>query len=123
MNRASRSILVFGIYLVATALLLVSTPNTLLGVLRVAPTTEPWIRILGIVVGVLGGYYIAAARAELTPFFRATVWGRSVVLAALCFLAVLKLAPPILIGFGIIDALGALWTWSALRSPAVAGAA
>lgn len=117
MNKASRSILVFGIYLIANAVLLTVSPNTLLGLLRLAPTTEPWIRILGVVVGVLGTYYVAAAQHDLTPFFRATVWGRGIVLAALCVFALLKLAPVILIGFGIVDGLGAIWTWLALRSP------
>jgi hypothetical protein len=117
MNKPSRSILVFGIYLIANALVLVAIPNTLLGLLRLAPTTEPWIRVLGVVVGVLGGYYVSAARQGLTGFFHATVWGRGIVLVALAVLVGLGLAPPILIGFGLVDAAGALWTWVALRSP------
>ena len=53
-------------------MLLITTPNTVLGLLGMASATEPWIRVLGVVVGVLGAYYIVAARAELTAFFRAT---------------------------------------------------
>ena len=115
MTRAGRTIFVFGIYLIATGLLFFVTPNTLLGLLRVAPTTEPWIRVLGVVAGVLGAYYVTAARAELIAFFRATLWGRAGVLLAFLLLVVLHLAPPILIAFGLIDAAGALWTITALR--------
>ncbi len=116
MSKAARSVLVFGIYLLANAPVLTFTPNTLLSLLRVPTTSEPWIRVLGIVVGVLGAYYVAAARQELTGFFRATVWGRLTVLLGLILLVTLGLAPPILIGFGLVDTAGALWTRAALRS-------
>ncbi len=116
MSKAARSMLVFGIYLIANALVLVVTPNTLLGLLRLPLTTDPWIRVLGVVVGVLGAYYVAAARQELTGFFRATVWGRAIVLFAFALLVVLRLVPLTLLAFGVIDAAGALWTRAALRS-------
>lgn len=121
MTSAARSVFVFGIYLIGTAGLLVTTPNTLLGLLKVAPTTEPWIRVLGLVVGFLGGYYVVAARAALDAFIRATVWFRLGALAGFVTLAALSWAPATLIGFGVIDALGALWTWTALRPKPRAG--
>ena len=96
--------------------MLIFTPNVLLGLLRIVPTTEPWIRVLGVVVAVLGAYYVVAARAELNPFTRATVWGRVLVLLGLSGLAALAWAPPAIVGFGVDDGLGALWTWSALRA-------
>ena len=118
MTRAARSIFVFGIYLVATGLILVVVPNALLSLLRLAPTTEPWIRVLGIPVGVMGAFFIAAARADVVPFFRFTVWGRTIVLIGMTALILLKLAPPILILFGLMDAAGAVWTRTALRERA-----
>lgn len=116
MSRAARTIFVFGVYLIATGLILVAVPNTLLGLFRLAPTQEPWIRVLGIVTGVLGAYYVAAARGELIGFFRATLWGRAIVLTAFVLLVVLRLVPAIVIAFGVVDALGAIWTRAALRS-------
>ncbi len=117
MSKAARSVQVFGVYLIGTALVLITAPNVLLGLLRIAPATEPWIRVLGVVVAVLGAYYVAAARAELVPFLRATVWGRAMALVGFVCLAALSWAPPMIVAFGVVDALGALWTWSALRSP------
>jgi hypothetical protein len=49
------------------------------------------------------------------PFFRATVGVRVFVLVSLGVLAALRVVPPILIVFGLIDAGGALWTHLALR--------
>ena len=118
MTRAARSIFAFGIYSVATGLILVVAPNALLSLLRLAPTTEPWIHVLGIVVVVMGSFFIAAARNNVTPFFHFTVWGRTVVLIGFTALILLQLAPPVLILFGLIDAAGAVWTRTALREGA-----
>lgn len=116
MSHAARSVFVFGLYLIGTAGILITVPNVLLGLLGMAPATEPWIRVLGVVVGALGAYYIVAARTELGPFFRATVWVRALVLLAFSGLAAIGWAPVTLIVFGVIDALGGFWTWTALRS-------
>jgi hypothetical protein len=113
---AATSIRVFGVYLVALGAFLFLTPNTLLTVFEVASTNEPWIRVLGAVVGVLGAYYIDAARHQATSFFRATLWGRATILVLFAILVLVRLAPPILILFGAIDAAGSLWTLVALRT-------
>jgi len=76
MSRSAKTILVFGLYLCVLGFILLVTPNTLLGVLGLPLTTEVWIRILGGLVAIAGGYYIQAARHKLIPFFRATIWGR-----------------------------------------------
>ena len=55
MTGASRSLFVFGIYLVALGVLLLLSPNLLLRTLGVPVTNEIWIRDLGI------------ERGELTP--------------------------------------------------------
>jgi hypothetical protein len=115
MTSAARSIFVFGFYLVGTGMILFAAPNTLLGLLRQTPTAEPWIRILGIPVAVMGAFHIAAARAGVVPFFHFTVWGRAIALIGFASLVVLQLAPPILMAFGLVDAAGAIWTRSALR--------
>jgi hypothetical protein len=118
MSRAARTVFVFGIYLVGTGALLLVAPNVLLGLLRIAPATEPWIRVLGMIVALLGAYYIVAARAELSAFFRASVAFRLFALVGFGGLAAVGWAPATLIGFGVIDALAALWTRSALRAAA-----
>jgi len=115
MTQAAKSILIFGIYVILLGIILVVAPNVLLGVFGVAPTTEVWIRVLGVVVGILGFFYIQAARNGLTPFFRATIYARTVVLISLIVVAVLGLMKPILVLFGVIDFLGGVWTGMALR--------
>jgi hypothetical protein len=115
-KNARVSILVFGIYMVVLGLALLVVPNALLSLFAYPTTTEIWIRILGFIVVVLGYYYIVAARFELTPFFRASVYGRPAVIVCFVVFVALGIARPILILFGAIDLLGAIWTGLALRS-------
>ncbi len=112
---AATSIRVFGAYLVALGAILFVTPNTVLALFGVASTHEPWIRVLGADLGVLGAYYINAARHQATFFFRATLWGRPTILVLFVALVLVRLAPPALILFGAIDVAGAVWTLVALR--------
>ena len=91
------------------------SPNTFLAFLRIEPTTEPWIRIAGMLVMVIGMLDVACARREQTGFFQATVYTRTFALIVFAAFAVFGIAPRVLILFGLIDAAGALWTHLALR--------
>ena len=115
MSRAARSVVVFGIYALVAGAGFVLVPNLALATLGIPATTEVWIRVLGVVVAILGVYYIVAARSGVVAYFRASVWGRASFLLATVALAVLGLGPVALVGFGVIDGAGALWTALALR--------
>lgn len=116
MSRAARSIFVFGIYIVVLGGLLATRPSLVVGPFGFPDPQEPWIRVLGVVVFVLGCYYVQAARQHVTAFFRWTVWGRSAILAGFTLLVIAGVAAPALIVFGAIDAAGAAWTALALRA-------
>lgn len=107
----------FGSYLLGLGAVLLLAPNVLLGAFGMAPAGDVWIRVVGMLVGFLGFYYVRAAAAELTAFFRWTVPVRASVLAFFAAFVATGLAPPVLLLFAVIDAAAALWTWLALRSP------
>jgi hypothetical protein len=90
-------------------------PDTILPLLGIPATTEVWIRILGLLVVLLGYYYVIAAQKEIKDFFNATIPVRLVFFLGILVLVLTKVAYPILIIFGIIDLLGAIWTTWALR--------
>jgi hypothetical protein len=119
MTRAARSVYVFGIYLLVVGAVLIGAPNTLLALLQLPSTNEPWVHVLGVPVMGMGVYHVVGARAELVPFFRATVWVRVFVLVIFAALAALQVVPPIIIGFGLVDAGCALWTHLAMRETRV----
>ncbi len=116
MSRAAISILVFGFYILLNGIMLIVAPNTLLATLHQPPTQEPWLRVFGAVVFVLGLYYVQATRQEVVPFFRFTTWGRPLLLLILILFAILRIAPSIMVLFGVIDVAGAIWTMMALRT-------
>lgn len=118
MSPAARSLQVFGMYLLALSAALVVAPNLLLGLFGVAPTQEIWIRVLGLLVGILGAYYLVAAVRALVPLFLPTVIGRATVFLVFLAFVLLGMAPWQLFLFGVVDLVGALWTWRAMRAEA-----
>lgn len=115
MTAASKSVYYFGFYLLVLGISLTVVPNVLLGLFQMPVATEVWIHVLGVVVFVIGLYYVFMAQANHTLFLMLTVYARTSVL--LCFVAfvVMDWAPVQLILFGTIDGAGALWTYLALK--------
>src|SRR5215203_2766452 len=119
MSPAARSVYVFGIYLLVVGGMLLGAPNTLLMVIGLSPTTEPWIHVAGIPVMAMGMLFASGARAENLWLFRTSVWVRVFAFISFVMLAALQMAPAVVVGFGVVDALGALWTRLSLREAPV----
>ena len=115
MTASAKSVLVHGIYLAASGALLIASPNTLLSLLGLAPTNEVWIRIVGVLTLILGFYFVQAARKNVMEFIRWTITARFTFLFFIVVFVLFGLANPIVILFGLIDLLGALWTLWTLR--------
>jgi len=118
MSASARSVLTFAIDLfgLGLGLVLVVAPNVLLQLFGVPVTSEVWIRVVGMLVLLLGFYYSRAALREMTEFFRWTVFVRSTVIVFFTAFVLLGFVSPVLILFGAVDLLGAVWTGLALRS-------
>jgi len=116
MSKAAISLLVFGIYLVLSGLGFLLVPNPTLELLGFPAVTEPWARIVGLLILVMAYLYIQAARHELAGFYRFTVHVRASVIVFIVAFVALGLAQPQMIGFGVVDLAGAIWTALALRS-------
>ena len=115
MTTPAQTVRIFGSYLILLAAVLMAAPDLLLEAFGIAPVTDVWIRVTGMLAGFLGVYYIRAAAAGLTSFFAWTVSVRLSVLLFFGTFVFLDLAPPALLLFAIVDAAGAIWTWLALR--------
>ena len=111
MSNPARSITVFGIYLAISGSCFMVIPNTVLPLLGFQPTTEVWIRVVGLLAAILGGYFLYAVRYDDQRFFRATVYARLAFFSGMTLFALLGLASPLLVLFGLIDLGGATWTW------------
>jgi hypothetical protein len=110
MNSTTLSILIFGIYLLFVGAGFLFIPNILLPLFKFPKTEEPWIRVVGVLVLIIALFYLVAAYYNLIVIFWTTVFGRSFVLLSFGGLVLTKKSPPMLLLFGAIDALGAVWT-------------
>jgi hypothetical protein len=115
MTAAAKSIFYFGFYLYVVGLTLIFIPNILLKTLQIPETNEVWVRVIGVLAITIGFYYHRTGATNNTSFFKLTVPTRILVFIAFVSFALLKYVSMMLIGFGAIDLLGAIWTWSALR--------
>ncbi len=116
MSKSAISLFVFGIYLVGMGAGFVAMPNVVLGLFGLSSTSEVWIRVVGLLALLLAFYYIQAARHDLRPFIEWTVPARIVAFLFFALFVVTGWGSPILILFGAVDLLAALWTAWALRA-------
>ncbi len=122
MSRAARSAQVFAVYVMGTGAVFVVAPNALLSLFGLAPTTEPWVHVVGVLAFMIGIYAWVGGRHDHRPFLVASVGTRVLVFAAFASFVLLGMAPPVLALFGLLDLAGALWTFAALRADARAAA-
>lgn len=120
MSKSALSAKVFAIYLFIVGVVLIVIPNVLLSLFQVPPTTEVWIRVVGVIAFMIGVYAWVAAKHEFKPFLEASVYTRFVVFIAFTTFALTGMASPMLILFGVADLLGGVWTYFALKSDALA---
>ena len=116
MTPAAKSIFVFGLYLIGLGGILLLLPQLAFLVFGLTGTSEVWIRVNGMLVLFLAFYCIQAARYELTLFIQWTVYPRALTILFFSAFVLFGLARPVLILFGVVDLLAAIWTGLALRS-------
>jgi hypothetical protein len=115
MSKAARSLYIFAIYLIVIGLGFLVFPNMLLGIFGIPETSEPWIRVMAMLLLILAYYYIHASINELTEFIRITAYARGSVILFFAVFVLLDLAQPTLLLFGVVDLLAYIWTWFSLR--------
>lgn len=109
------SLMVQAIYVLLTGLQLIFVPNLLLGMFGLEPTTEIWIKVLGVVVLSLTLIYYGIIKHGNKEVIKITVWSRLFVGAGFILFAMTGIAPMALILFAGIDIATAIWTWFELK--------
>lgn len=119
MSKSAFSAKVFAIYLFVVGAVLVVAPNFLLSIFRLPQTSEVWIHVIGVLAFNIGVY--AWVAAEDKHFLKASVYTRLVFFVAVTTFAVIGLASPVIVLFGVTDLLGGIWTHFALKADARSG--
>ena len=116
MSKSAFSSRVFAVYLFFVGAVFVVAPNLLLSIFGIAPSTEVWIRVVGVIAFNIGIY--AWVSANHRPFLEASVYTRLIVFVAFTTFAIVGLGSPMLILFGVVDLCGGIWTHLALKADA-----
>lgn len=116
MSKSAFSAKAFAVYLFIIGVALVVAPNFLLSIFGVPPTSEVWIRVVGVVAFNIGVY--SWVSAENAKYLQASVYTRLLVFVAFTTFAVLGLASPMIVIFGVADLAGGIWTYFALKADA-----
>ena len=116
MSNLARSIIVFGIYLSVAGLSFIFIPNVVLPIFGFPTTTEIWIHLTGLLTAILGMYFLYSVRHDDRHFYRATLYARLIFFGGVTLFVLFGLGSPMLIAFGLVDLIGAAWTWTALRA-------
>ena len=114
MDAPTLSIFIWGIYVMLIGLLLISIPDKTLILFGHDKPKDHWIRVVGIITISLGYFYLNSAQNEVYSFYWASVYARMAGLIGFSGLVIFKMAKPKIILFGLIDALGAAWTFLTL---------
>lgn len=115
MTAAAKSIYYFGLYLYLVGATLIFIPDIFLSAIRMPATNEIWIRVLGVIVGLLGFYYHQSGAKNISAFFPLTIPTRIIVFTVFLVFFILKMASPMMVGIGAVDLAGAIWTFMALK--------
>lgn len=111
-----RTALVWGWYTLVLGVTLNVAPNLLLATFRIPPTTDPWIRIVGMFLLFIAYQNFGAARSGNVELLRMSVHMRLTVPLFFGTYVALGWVPPVLLLFAAVDVAAALWTLSALKA-------
>ena len=112
------SLVVQAVYVILTGLQLIFVPNMLLSMFGFEPTSEIWIKVLGIVILPLSAVYYAISKQGNEESLRATIISRGFVGLGFILLALSGQAKMNLILFAGIDIATAIWTWTEMKKVA-----
>jgi hypothetical protein len=115
MSQSAKSVYYFGFYLVFLGLTLLLQPNLLLGMFGLQLTNEVWIRVVGMLALALSVYYIVVGKSDHALFLKVTVIVRYSIIIFFVIFTLAGWVQPVIILFGVVDLLGAAWTYLLLK--------
>lgn len=116
MTKSGKSLFYFGIYVVLAGLSFITMPDTLVSLTQLPPIPTGWASVVGLLALVIGSYDIFCGQANIGAVIRASVYVRLSFALGAILLFVTGQMPVGIVLLGGVDALGALWTFLALKS-------
>ena len=116
MKRSALSLYLFALYQITGVFLpFILFPETALGWFGLEAGDGLWVRLVGVLAGIMGTLYIVAVQHDLEIIYWWSVPARYATALFNLSAVVTGLASPALIGFALFDATAGSLTWLALR--------
>lgn len=112
MKTTTLSLQLFGLYAIATGVTFILYPS-ITTTLGLPPLLDGWIRLIGLLAGALGVYYVV--NAAYLPFAKASIVVRCLFALGTFYLFLSAQMPAAILTFGAVDVLGAVVTLATLR--------
>jgi hypothetical protein len=116
MTSTAKSIFYYSFYMMGMGLSLLCIPNSVLGLFGFDPTSDIWIRVLGLLAFCAGMLYFYCGRTNQTGFFRISVIERIVFFLGMVGIVFFLKVDPLIALIGSVDLIGAIWTALTLRN-------
>ena len=123
MSRAGRSVFLFGIYVLLIGSAFVIAPAAMVSLLKLPDAPTGWLRALGLLALVIGGYDVVGGRSDNRAYIKASIYLRAGFAAGVLLIVLAGEMPVAALPLGFIDLAGAVWTAVALRAGRVASPA
>ena len=121
MTKSGATLFYFGIYVLIVGILIIAIPTSFVEANMLPPIPDPWARIIGLLLLVIGGYDVLCGKYDVKLFIRWSIYFRIGFAAGTLVLVLAGQMPPTLLVLGAIDAMAAIWTIWALKTEANAG--
>lgn len=105
------------LYVLLVGLLLMTVPNWVLGIVGLPPIQDPWLRVLGLLVFILGNYYFYIARYGNEKIVWATILGRWMYCGGMGIFAVVGIIKPLTLLFVLAELTLSVWSLIEIKTP------
>jgi hypothetical protein len=116
MSQSGKSLFYFGIYVLIMGLQFIFMPEMVIKLTQLPPVHLGWARAIGLLILVIGCYDAYCGYNNIKPLIKFSVIVRLGFALGAVLLFAFGLMPVSIILLGGVDALGAIWTYFALKS-------
>jgi hypothetical protein len=117
MTKTALSVYMYGLYLMTgVGLPFLLIPHFTLALFGMSAGDDMWVRFVGVLAGIIGGFYVAAVLTHTERLFAWSVPARYATAAFMAVMVALGNVAATLLLFAALDALAGSLTWLAIRA-------
>ena len=116
MTKSAKSLFYFGMYVLLTGITICLVPDKFISILKLPDIPMPWARLIGLLVIIIGCYDILNGKNNVKPLIKVSIYLRIFFFIGILLLFTTGQMPKEILPIGVIDLLGAIWTFLSINS-------